>query len=86
MPPIYDGDQQTAAPGMVNGTTVAMTAAVVKATVSGGATAYLFTAAYTTHNPVLNGSPLSYRKGVSYQLDAALRTMLLAAGAPMVAL
>ncbi len=83
---IYDGDQQTTAPGVINGVHVSMTAAVVKASVSGGALAYQFTASFTMHNPVPNGSPLAFRKGVSYQLDPALRTALLAAGAPMVAL
>jgi hypothetical protein len=83
---IYDGDQQSTAPGVINGVHVSMAAAVVKASVANGALAYQFTAAFTMHNPVPLGTPLSYRKGVSYQLDPALRTALLAAGAPMVAL
>ncbi len=83
---IYEGDQQITTPGVINGVHVSMTAAVVKAAATNGALAYQFTATFTMHNPVPNGAPMSFRKGVSYLLDPALRTTLLAAGAPMTAL
>ena len=82
---IYEGDQQTNAYGIINGVHAIMTPAIVKATVSNGATAYKFTFSFTTHNPA-TGTPLSFRRGVSYHLDPALRTFLLSVSAPMVAL
>ena len=83
---IYEGDQPTGQTTVINGVHASLNAAAVKAAVVGSALAYRFTASYTFHNPVLNGQPLSFRRGVSYHLDSALRTSLLAASAPMVAL
>ena len=83
---IYEGDQQTTTGGVINGTHVAMTPALVKASAAGGATAYQFTKSFTTHNPVLYGTPLSFRRGLAYHLDPTLRAFLLSIGAPMVAL
>ena len=84
--PIYEGDQQTTQTAVVNGCHTSLNAAAVKASVTNGAAAYQFTASYTFHNPVPNGGPLSFRKGVAYSLDPALKAALLAASAPMVAL
>ena len=81
---IYAGDQPTSQTGVVNGVHVSMNAAAVKAIATTTATTYTFTKAYTFHNPVPNGTPLSFRAGVSYQLDTALKAALLAASAPMV--
>ena len=83
---IYEGDQQTTQTVMINGVHASLGAAAVKASVTGAASAYQFTASLTMHNPVPNGGPLTFRKGVSYLLDPALKAALLAVSAPMVAL
>ena len=82
---IYSGDQPTGTPAVVNGVHVTLTAAQVKTTQTAANTAYTFTANYTFHWPVIGGTPTSYRKGVTYSLDPALKAALLAAGAPMAA-
>jgi hypothetical protein len=84
---IYEGDQQTTQTGVINGVHAVMSNALVKSNaIANNATAYQFTASYTFHYPATTGTPVNYRKGVAYQLDAALKAALLAAGAPMVAL
>ena len=82
---IYEGDQQTTAVGVINGVHTSMTAAVMKSIAPAGVSTYTFTKSYTFHNPVPNGQPLDFRRGVSYHLDATLKAALLAASAPMVA-
>ena len=82
---IYDGDQQMTAPIIVNGTHAAGTAALVKAVAGPSAVAYRFTAPFTFHHTG-STSPLHYRRGVSYLLDATTRAALIAAAAPMTAL
>lgn len=78
---IYDGDQPTGVPMIVNGVHVNASAAVLKAASPAG-TIFTFTANYSY---VQKGQHLQFRRGASYALDAALKAALLAASAPMVA-
>jgi hypothetical protein len=82
---IYEGDQQQLNTAVVNGVHAQLSPAQLKTVQAAGFTTYQFTASYTFHWPILNGGPISYRKGVAYTLDPALKAALLAAGAPMVA-
>jgi hypothetical protein len=83
---IYEGDQQQTAYAIVNRIVAAQSPAQIKAAQPASSTTYQFTASYTFHYPATGtGSPLSFRKGVAYSLDPALKAALLAAGAPMVA-
>ncbi len=78
---IYDGDQQTGTPVIINGVKANITPAVLKA-IAPLSTVYTFTSNYAM---TWNGAHVVFRKGVSYQLDAAQKAALLAASAPMVA-
>jgi len=79
---IYEDDQSKAATVVViNGTHASMSATQLKGCSTAG-TVYTFTASY---RHTFSGRHLDYRKGMSYALDAKLRSELLALGAPMVA-
>jgi hypothetical protein len=77
----FEDDQSTSATLVMNGTHTSINAAQLKA-VSPAGTVFTFTASY---RHAFNGQNLDFRKGASYALDTALKTRLLAAGAPMVA-
>jgi hypothetical protein len=87
---LYEGDQQPTSYGVVNGVIAPLSAASVKAGQANGAASYRFTATYVVHysagSAASLGSLLTFRAGVSYQLDPALKSFLLALSAPMVAL
>ena len=78
---IYEGDQSKSTTVVVNGIHTSVNAAQLK-TMTAAGTVYTFTAPY---HHTLNGQHLDFRGGVSYVLDANLKALLLAAGAPMVA-
>ena len=76
----YEDDQNKTAIMVINGVHTAVSATQLKFRSPIGSV-YTFTATYR-HS--FKGQHLDYRKGVSYALDPALRTALLALGAPMV--
>jgi hypothetical protein len=78
---IYENDQSKTTTVVINGIHASANAAQLKAMAPAGSV-YTFTASFL-HN--FNGQQLSYRKGLSYILDAKLKAELLARGAPMVA-
>ena len=73
---IYEGDQQTGTPLVINGVHVNATPAVAAAVLP-ATTAYKFTSPYQFQG-------IQYRTGITYSLHAALKAALLAASAPMI--
>ena len=78
---IYEGDQSTSTIMVIKGIHASVSAATLKASAPAGSV-YTFTASF---NHIFNGREVSYRKGVSYVLDASLKSALQALGAPMTA-
>jgi hypothetical protein len=78
---IYNGDQQTGQTIVVNGVHTTTTVVAAIKAVAATNSVYRFTREYTVN---WNGQHCTYREGVSYPLDSALKAALLAASAPMV--
>lgn len=82
---IYDGDQPTVMPVVINGVVTPGTPARIKSLAGPGTTAYRFTAPFVLHHAG-SSSPMHYRRGASYLLDGLTVAALQLVSAPMIAL